>query len=252
MTNQEAVFEYCLRIGDTSLILGQRLAEWCGHGPILEEDIALTNISLDLIGQTRGFYDYACQVENKGRTEDDLAFLRDDRDYRNLLMSEQPNGDFGQTILRQFLMSSYFSLLFAELAKSKDETLAALAQKSLKEVQYHLRHSAEWMLRLGVGTEESARRMRLAVDELWLFTEDFFDTNEVDDVLLKAGIGVDNRMLRESWLSLVKSKMEEAHLSVPENSYAIRGSREGKHTEHLGHLLAEMQSLHRAHPGATW
>jgi ring-1,2-phenylacetyl-CoA epoxidase subunit PaaC len=252
MTNQEAIFEYCLRIGDTSLILGQRLAEWCGHGPILEEDIALTNISLDLIGQTRGFYDYACQVENKGRTEDDLAFLRNDRDYRNLLMAEQPNGDFGQTIFRQFLISSYYTLFFTALSKSNDETLAALAQKSLKEVNYHLRHSTEWMLRLGNGTEESARRMRTAVEELWMFTEDFFDMNDVDRILLQAGIGIDNSALRADWLHFAQDKMKEAGLLIPEKSFAIRGSREGKHTEHLGHILAEMQSLHRAHPGATW
>lgn len=252
MTTQQAIFEYCLRIGDTSLIAGQRLAEWCGHGPILEEDIALTNISLDLIGQTRGFYDYACQVENKGRTEDDLAFLRNDRDFRNLLLAEQPNGDFGQTILKQFLLSSYYALFFRALSSSKDETLAALAQKSLKEVDYHLRHSSEWLLRLGNGTEESAGRMRAAMDELWMFTEDFFDSDEVDQQLLSAGIGIDNHALRNEWLGMVTTKITQAGLSLPEKSFAIRGSREGKHTEHLGHILAEMQSLHRAHPGATW
>ncbi|MFM2136672.1 MAG: hypothetical protein RL021_2072, partial [Bacteroidota bacterium] len=169
MTTQQALFEYCLRLGDTSLVLGQRLAEWCGHGPALEEDIALTNISLDLIGQTRAFYTHACTIENKGRTEDDLAFLRSERDFRNVLLAEQPNGDFAQTLLRQFLLSSFQVLQYSGLSNSKDETLSALAQKSLKEVTYHRRHSADWVVRLGQGTDESRRRMLSAIEELWMY-----------------------------------------------------------------------------------
>lgn len=252
MTNNQALFEYCLRLGDTSLILGQRLAEWCGHGPALEEDIALTNISLDLIGQTRAFYSYACTVENKGRTEDDLAFLRNERDFRNVLLAEQPNGDFAQTLLRQFLLSSFQVLQYSGLSQSKDETLSALAQKSLKEVRYHRRHSADWVIRLGQGTEESRGRMLSAIEELWMYVDDLFDKDETDEVLVKAGIAIDASSLRSEWNASVGDVLKEAGLTVPEKAYSVRGSRDGRHTEHLGHLLAEMQSLHRAHPGAEW
>lgn len=252
MSTNEALAAYCMRLGDTSLILAQRLAEWCGHGPILEEDIALTNISLDLIGQTRGFYSHACALENKGRTEDDLAFLRNDRDFMNCLLSEQPNGDFAQTVLRQFLISSFQQLQYEALSSVKDETLAALAQKSLKEVNYHRRHSADWVIRLGQGTEESARRMREAIDELWMYVEDLFLTNPIDHMLVKEVNGVDAGALRKSWNDGVMRVMNEAGLSIPEKPFAVKGGIEGKHTEHLGHLLAEMQSLHRSFPGAQW
>jgi ring-1,2-phenylacetyl-CoA epoxidase subunit PaaC len=252
MTTQQALFEYCLRLGDTSLVLGQRLAEWCGHGPALEEDIALTNISLDLIGQTRAFYTHACTIENKGRTEDDLAFLRSERDFRNVLLAEQPNGDFAQTLLRQFLLSSFQVLQYSGLSNSKDETLSALAQKSLKEVTYHRRHSADWVVRLGQGTDESRRRMLSAIEELWMYVDDLFDSDETDQTLLKAGIAIDMAPMRKEWNMTVGEVFKEAGLSVPEKHYSVRGSREGRHTEHLGHLLAEMQSLHRAHPGAEW
>jgi len=246
------LFEYTLRLGDTGLILGQRLGEWCGHGPILEEDIALTNISLDLIGQARTFLAYAGQVEGKGRTEDDLAYLRDEREFRNLLLSEQPNGDYGQTILRQFLISTFQYYLFDELRKSKDSTLAALAEKSLKEVTYHVRHSSEWMKRLGDGTSESHQRMQHAVDELWTYTGDMFAIDETDRVLISEGIAVNLDEVKSRWDRKVKEIFEESTLSVPENAFMITGSREGKHTEHLGHMLAEMQSLARAFPGVEW
>lgn len=252
MTTNEALFEYCLRLGDTSLVLGQRLAEWCGHGPVLEEDIALTNISLDLIGQTRAFYTYACQVEGKGRTEDDLAYFRDERDFRNLLIVEQPNGDFGQTIMRQLMVSCFYYHYYSSLKKSKDETLSPLAEKSLKEVAYHLRHSADWTIRLGQGTEESARRMRNAIDELWIFVEDMFDMDKTDELLIKAGIGVDTAPVRAEWETQMKQILTEAGLNIPEKPYAVRGSRQGKHSEHLGHLLAEMQAVQRSIPGAQW
>ncbi|HRH67100.1 MAG TPA: phenylacetate-CoA oxygenase subunit PaaC [Bacteroidia bacterium] len=243
---------YCLRLGDSSLVLGQRLGEWCGHGPILEEDIALTNISLDLIGQARAFYTYAAQIENKGRSEDDFAFLRDERTYFNLLLTEQPNGDFGQTILRQFLVSAFFVQFYSQLKNSKDSTLASLADKSLKEVTYHLRHSSEWVLRLGDGTEESHQRLVQALDELWNFTGDLFDMDELDAALIQAGIAVDLNSLRHPWMKTVKEVFQGAKLQVPENTYMIQGSRKGKHTEHLGHLLTEMQALPRAFPGAQW
>ncbi len=250
--NEKSIFEYCLRIGDTNLVLAQRLGEWCGHGPILEEDIALTNISLDLLGQAREFLTYAGQVEGKGRTEDDLAYFRGEREFRNFLISEQPNGDFGQTILRQFLVSTFQFYFFDELKKSKDTTLSAFAEKSLKEVTYHLRHSSEWVKRLGDGTEESHQRMMDAINELWMYTGDMFEMNETDHALLKEGIAVDLSIVKTRWENKVKETFSEATLSVPENAFMILGSNKGKHTEHLGHLLAEMQSLTRAFPGATW
>jgi ring-1,2-phenylacetyl-CoA epoxidase subunit PaaC len=246
------LFEYCLRIGDTSLILSQRLGEWCGHGPILEEDIALTNIALDLIGQARSFLSYAGEVEGKGRSEDDLAYLRGEREFRNLLMAEQPNGDFGQTIMRQFLVSTYQYYFFDVLRKSFDKTLSALAEKSLKEISYHVRHSAEWVKRLGDGTDESHRRIVNSVDELWMFTGDFFLMDETDHSLIKEGIAVDLLKVKQQWEKHVGDVFRLAKLAIPENIFMIHGSREGKHTEHLGHMLAEMQSLTRAFPGAQW
>jgi ring-1,2-phenylacetyl-CoA epoxidase subunit PaaC len=252
MNHQEALIRYCIRIGDTSLILGQRLAELCGHGPILEEDIALTNISLDLIGQTRAFYGHACALEDKGRTEDDLAYLRDERDFQNVLLAEQPNGDFGQTILRQFLISTFQSLFYTALKKSSDATLSALAEKSLKEVNYHVRHSADWVIRLGQGTDESHRRMMNALDELWMYTDDLFDMDAVDTAVAQQGTGVDLSSLRSDWDARVKTVLLDAGMTLPDKTYSVRGSRQGQHTEHLGHLLAEMQVVHRSHPGATW
>ena len=252
MENNKELIEYCLRLGDTSLILGQRLAEWCGHGPILEEDIALTNISLDYIGQARAFYSYAATLEGAGKTEDDFAYLRDEREFKNVLLAEQPNGDFGQTIMRQFLISAFQYYYYAELKNSKDKTLAALAEKSLKEVTYHLRHSSSWVIRLGDGTDESKRRMENAIEELWLFTGDLFDLDDVDRKLIKEGIAVDSSAFKDQWNKKVKEVFDEAALKVPENIFMVSGSREGKHTEHLGYILAEMQSLHRAHPGVQW
>ena len=252
MKAKSSLVEYCLRIGDTSLILSQRLGEWCGHGPILEEDIALTNIALDLLGQSREFLTYAGQVEGKGRSEDDLAFFRGEREFRNFLIVEQPNGDFGQTVLRQFLVGTFQFYYFEKLMKSKDNTLAALAEKSLKEVAYHVRHSSEWIKRLGDGTIESHLRMENAMDALWLYTDDMFIMNEADKELVKEGIAVNLTDVKTSWEMKVKDILEQATLSIPENCFMILGSREGKHTENLGHLLAEMQSLPRAFPGAEW
>ena len=249
---KEQVTEYCLRLADTSLILGQRLAEWCGHGPILEEDIALTNISLDCIGQARAFYTYAAQLSGTGKDEDDLAYLRDEREFKNLLIVEQPNGDFGQTMMRQFLVSAFQYFQFDALKNSSDKTIAALAEKSLKEVTYHLRHSSAWVIRLGDGTEESRRRMINAVDELWPYTGDMFDMDETDKILISESIAADTTRLKPLWDKKVSEVFAEATLQVPENIFMMSGSREGKHTESLGFILAEMQSLHRAHPGAEW
>ncbi len=252
MENNNHLLEYCLRLADTSLILGQRLGEWCGHGPILEEDIALTNIALDCIGQARGFYTYVAEVEGINKTEDDYAYLRDEREFRNLLIVEQANGDFGQTILRQFFVSVFQFYFFAELKNSKDKTIAALTEKSLKEVTYHLRHSSAWVIRLGDGTEESKRRMMNAVDELWSYTGDMFDMDATDEALIKEGIAVDTKKIKPLWEAKVKEVFAEATLVVPENIFMMSGSREGKHTEYFGYILAEMQSLHRSHPGAQW
>ncbi|MFN9595632.1 MAG: 1,2-phenylacetyl-CoA epoxidase subunit PaaC [Bacteroidota bacterium] len=253
MDRNTALFEYCLRMGDTSLILGQRLSEWCGHGPILEEDIAMSNIALDYIGQSRIIYSYAGQVEGKGRSEDELAYLRDARQYRNLLLTEQPNGDFACTLARQYLMSVYLFHLYSELTSSTDEAIRAFAQKSIKEVAYHLRHSADWMLRLGDGTEESHQRLQDAVNKLWYFVDDLFDADEVDADLLSGGIAADMKKVRASWEQDVKTLFSEATIQIPSvNSFTRVGSRKGNHTEHLGYILAEMQFLPRAYPGAKW
>lgn len=253
MDRNTALFEYCLRIGDTSLILGQRLSEWCGHGPILEEDIAISNIALDYIGQSRIIYSYAGQIEGKGRSEDDLAYLRDARQFRNLLITEQPNGDFACTMARQYLMSVYLFHLYSALTSSSDESISAFAQKSIKEVAYHLRHSADWMLRLGDGTEESHKRLQEAVNNLWFFVDDLFDADEVDADLLSDGIAADMKKVRDSWEQDVKTLFTEATIQIPSvNSFTRVGSRKGNHTEHLGYILAEMQFLPRAYPGAKW
>lgn len=249
---KSALFEYCLRLGDSPLILGQRLAEWCGHGPILEEDIALTNICLDLIGQSRAFLTYAGEVEGKGRTEDDLAFLRNEREFRNLLLTEKPNGDFAQSMLRQLFISAFHFYFYSALSKSKDQTLAALAEKSLKEVTYHLRHSSEWVIRMGDGTEESRTRLENALEELWRYTGDIFDMDETDSVLIAEGIAPDLQKIRKDWEGKIKEVFSSATIEVPQKVFMMSGSRKGKHTEHLGHLLSEMQYLQRAHPGASW
>lgn len=252
MNKQDALFKYLLRLGDTSLILAQRNGEWCGHGPFLEEDLALTNIALDLIGQSNSLLNYAAQVESKGKTEDDLAYHRSEREYYNTLISEQPNGDYANTILRQFLCDAFDFYLYSGLVKSKDTTLAAIAAKSIKEITYHLRHTSSWVERLGDGTEESHNRMQDALNELWRFTGEMFEMNEVDAVLIKEGIAVDLSSVKNEWESKVKEVLERATLNIPANAFMQRGSRDAKHTEHLGYILAEMQFLPRAFPDAKW
>jgi ring-1,2-phenylacetyl-CoA epoxidase subunit PaaC len=253
MTQQEALFQYCLRLGDNALVLGQRLSEWCGHGPILEEDIAMSNMSLDLIGQARGFLTYAGEVEGNGRTEDQLAFLRGEREFTNFIMVEQPNGDFAATMMRSFLFGCFSYLQFRALLKSKDETISGLAAKSLKEVTYHVRHSGDWLVRLGDGTEESHQRTNEAVLDLWSYTNEFFEKDEVIEILVSAGIAVDPASLKDEWSSMVNEIFAKATIELPASSvYQATGGVKGLHSEHLGHLLTEMQYLQRTYPNATW
>lgn len=249
---EKQLFNYLLRLADSSLILGHRLSEWCGHGPVLEEDIALTNISLDFVGRANSLYEYAAKVEGKGRTEDDLAYLRTEREFFNNLLAEQPNGDYAQTILRQYLTDVFEIHLYEALAKSKDETLAGIAAKSLKEIQYHLRHSSSWMLRLGDGTEESNRRLQNSLDEIYRFTGSLFESDENDTVLTAAGIVPDLSAIQHLWQKDVDSMFEKALLKKPEKVWMQKGNLQGRHTEHLGYILAEMQSVHRAYPGVKW
>lgn len=252
MTEQQALFEYLLRQSDDTMILGQRLSEWCGLGPILEEDIALTNIALDLIGQATELYGYAAQVENKGRTADDLAFLRLEREYKNVLLVEQKNGDFGKTIVRQFLFDNFQLLNYTQLLNSTDAQVAAIAEKSIKEVKYHLKHSAEWVIRLGDGTEESHNRIQNSVDDLMRFADELFFQNEVNDVLQKEGIVGNIGDLKPQYYQSVNRVLHEATLTIPEIKYHQKGGRKGIHSEHMGFLIAEMQYMQRTFPGMEW
>lgn len=252
MTTQEAFYKYIVRLGDDSLILGQRLSEWCGHGPILEEDIALTNIALDLIGQTTNLYELAVAIEGKGNDVDQLAFLRLEKEYTNVLLVEQPNVDFGYTIVRQFFFDVYRKLVLESLCHSSDERLAAIAEKSLKETKYHLKHSSEWVIRLGDGTEESHTRVQEAVNTLWKFTKELFFQDEVDQKVIELGLGVDLSTLQEAWSTQVTNVLTEATLSAPNNAWQHEGGRIGTHTEHLGYLLSEMQYMQRAYPNMEW
>jgi ring-1,2-phenylacetyl-CoA epoxidase subunit PaaC len=252
MTQQEALFTYTLRLGDNSIVLAQRLCEWTGIGPFLEEDLALTNIALDIFGQGKNLLEYAGRVEGKGRNEDALAFLRNDRQYLNWLICEQENGDYAKTILRQAFVDAFDLLLYTELCKSKDETLAAIAAKSIKEITYHKRHSFSWVERFGMGTEESAKRIQFALNELWRFTGEFFETDEADEMIIKAGIGPDIKTLQAKWETEVKALLEKSNLKFPENTFMQTGGRKGIHTEQLAYLLNEMQSLPRMYPDAKW
>ena len=243
---------YTLRRADDALILGHRLSEWCGHAPMLEEDMALANMGLDLLGQARELYDYAAEIEGKGNDEDKFAYLRDVRQYRNLLLLEQPNGDFARTIVRQFFYAAFADLYWRAMMKSGDATLAAIAAKSEKESAYHVRHSSEWMVRLGDGTAESQARAQAAVDDLWAFTGEMFEVDDGERTLIDAGIAVDPAALRPRWLELVSGIVSEATLALPKSGWMQQGGRSGRHSEHLGHLLSELQSMPRAFPGATW
>ena len=252
MTLNEALVNYCLRLGDSSLILGQRMAEWCSNGPMLEEDIALSNIGLDLFGQARTMLTYAGKVEGKGRTENDLAFKRLEREFFNTLISERPNGHFGDTVVRNFLHSAYTYHLYSALTKSNDEMIAAFASKSLKEVTYHLRHSSEWLVRLGDGTEESHEKVQQSLNNIWEYTADLFEMNEVDELLISENIAVDLNKIKTIWDETINQVFERATLQRPEDKFMQKGRLDGIHSEVLGHLLAEMQFLPRAYPDAKW
>lgn len=252
MNKQEALFKYILRLADNSLILSQRLSEWTSKGPFLEEDLALTNIALDILGQANSLLEYAAKVEGKGRTSDDLAFFRNEREFYNTLLVEQPNGDYAQTILRQCMIDNFDLLFYMELAKSNDETLAAIAAKSIKEITYHVRHTSSWLERFGNGTEESLSRTQKALNELWRFTDELFEMNEVDEILLKEKIAVDLHALKPIWKKQIDTVFEKANLKIPAATFMQTGSRNAKHTEHLGYILAEMQYLPRMHPTAKW
>ncbi len=257
--------DYILHLADTTLILAQRNAAWCGHGPILEQDIAITNISLDLLGQSRNFYQYAAQLINVSEKlkvakapspseraggevdEDKLAYLRTEREFKNLLLVEQPNGDWGQTILRQYLFSQYQYLLFEKLQHSKDEQLADITAKALKEIKYHVRWSSEWVIRLGDGTAESKQRMIKAIDELWRYTGEMFVPADYEKLFT-----IDFTVLKNEWLQKVKAIFEEATLPLPENIFMQTGGKTETHTEHLGYILTELQYMQRTYPDSQW
>jgi ring-1,2-phenylacetyl-CoA epoxidase subunit PaaC len=245
-------FEYLVRLGDDRLVLGHRLSEWCGHGPILEEDIALANISLDLIGQANLLLRRAGQIEAKGRDEDALAYFREATEYRNSLVVELPKGDFAFTIVRQFLFSAYAAHQWEALSNAKDEDLAGIAAKALKETRYHVRHAADWVVRLGDGTEESHTRAQKALDDLMRYTGELFETDDVERALVMQGLAVDSSTLAKAWQADVDTVMSRATLKLPAVGYQQTGGRSGRHTEHLGHMLSEMQIVARSFPGAKW
>ncbi len=246
------LYNYILGIADNSLILGQRLGELCGHGPNLETDIALTNISLDLLGQTRNYYQYIARLHDKEKTEDDIAFLRSEREYINVLLVEQPNTHFGFVMARQFFYDVFHLMLMEKLQESKDETLSAIAKKAIKEVSYHFRFSSDWVKRLGDGTKESHYKMQEAVDELWRFTDEFFYLTEADKAMIEAGIGVDVSNFKEAYYIKVSEILTEATLSIPESKYFQKGGKQGIHSEHMGFILAELQYMQRTYPNMKW
>lgn len=248
----QSLIDYTLHLADNALIIGHRNSEWCGHGPVLEQDIAISNIALDFIGQARNFYQYASELSGNNTTEDSLAFLRDVSEFKNVLITELPNGDWAQTTLRQFLFSTYQYYFYQQLQNSTDTRLAAIAAKSLKEVTYHLRWSSEWVIRLGDGTEESKHRLLRALDELWNFTGEMFLPAAYETALLQENMGVDLSIIHQEWNQKVLEVFAEASIQIPEKSWAQQGGKAGIHTEHLGYILAEMQFLQRAYPGADW
>ena len=275
MNNQEYLLDYTLRLADDALIIGHRISEWCGHGPVLEQDIALTNTALDHLGRARSMYQYAAEqfnrmsVEEKKNCftsvaiqnmvqagasidEDDLAYLRDGWDFRNMLLLEQPNIDWAYTTARSFFYDTFNYFFFSQLRSSKDESLSAVAEKSLKEVTYHLRWSSEWVVRLGDGTEESHKKMQAAVNELWAYTGELFIMNDTDKAMLQEGIGVDLEAIKPLWMQRITSVFEEATINVPASGWMQQGGKEGKHSEHLGYILAELQFMQRAYPGMEW
>lgn len=247
-----SLYKYILGIADNNLILGQRLGELCGHGPSLETDIACTNISLDLLGQVRSYYQYAAKIAGDGRTEDDVAMLRNEREYVNTLLVEQPNIDFGYVMMRQFLFDAYHYLLLSELQFSKDASLSAIARKAIKEVSYHLRFSSDWVKRLGDGTEESHNRIQKALDDLWEYTDELFYQSAYDKHTIEHGVGVDVTAFKKTYYNNVSEVIKEATLKVPETKYFKRGGKKGIHSEYMGYLLADLQYMQRTYPEMKW
>ncbi len=250
--NSNALFNYLLKIGDDLLINAQRLCEWTGHGPFLEEDLALTNISLDLFGQANAFLEYAGKIENKGRDQDVLAYHRNDTQFLNAKLMEIPNGDYAQTILRQALIDSFRYYLYKHLVNSNDQTIAGIAAKGIKEVEYHRRHSHNWVIRFGNGTEESLERLKNALDLLWKYTGDLFESDESDAEVQKSGAGIAFHEIKSDWEKEIRELFKKSNLGYPENVWMIKGGRKGVHTEYLSYLLNEMQMLPRMYPDAKW
>lgn len=244
--------QYLLRVGDTALILAQRIAEWTGHAPIIEEDIALANIGLDLIGQARGVLTRAGQIEGSGHDEDQLAFLREERDFRNATIVELPRGDFAFTVVRNTMMSTFFKLLWGALAQSSDAELAAIAGKAIKEARYHQQHSADWLVRLALGTEESKTRTTKALDELWRFGAELFASDAIDEAAVRSGLGPRWGDLEDEWSAEMSAILSEAQLQMPAAVPFLSTGKQGRHSEHMGYILAEMQYLQRAYPGGVW
>lgn len=251
--SEQALFNYVLSMADTTLILSHRLSEWCGHGPVIEQDIAMSNIALDLIGEARNFYEYAAKLEDKGKTEDDYAYFRESNGFKNLLLCEQPNGDFAHTIMRQFLFDSFHYHLLSGLRKSPDETLRAIAEKSFKEASYHIKWSSEWVIRLGDGTDISKQKLEAALKSLWMFTGELTNPTEDEKILIAQKLIPDFEDIKKTWMEQVKAVFEQATLTFPETKNNVQqGGKTGKHSEHLSYLLAEMQSVQRAYPGLKW
>jgi ring-1,2-phenylacetyl-CoA epoxidase subunit PaaC len=252
MDDQAALFEYALRLGDNALVLSHRVSEWVGRAPAIEEELAMGNVALDLIGHSRMWLTLAGDIEGRGRDEDKLAYHRDVGDFRNILLVEQPNGDFAKTLVRQFCFDTWHLLLLRGLANSTDDRIAQIAAKSEKEVAYHVRRSGDWVTVLGDGTEESHRRVQMAVDDLWMYTGEMFEADAVDIQLIRSGAAVDPVSLQAPWLSHVSDVLTEATVDVPTQGWAIKGGKRGVHSEHLGPMLAQMQFLQRAYPNSIW
>lgn len=252
MKQNDVLFLYTLRLADDALILGHRLGEWCSKAPILEEDLALTNIALDMIGRAEAILRYAAEVEGKGHTEDDLAYKRPERKFYNHLLVEQENGDFAHTIARQLFISTFEYHLYTALLKSSDENIAGISAKAIKEIKYHKKHASDWCIRLGDGTDESKVRMQTALNDLWMYTGELFETDEINEWLHEGGIAADLSKLEGPWKTDIVDVLGQAKLTVPTSGYMQTGSRKGVHTEKLGYILAEMQYLQRAYPDAKW
>ncbi|MBO6813341.1 MAG: phenylacetate-CoA oxygenase subunit PaaC [Rhizobiaceae bacterium] len=252
MAHDKVLFEILIRLADDHLVLGHRLSEWCGHAPMLEEDLSMPNMALDLIGQARSLYAYAGEIENRGRDEDAIAYLRTEPEYKNLLLVEKPNEDFAHTMLRQFYFAVFMEEFWKEAISSSDNTLAGIAGKAMKEIAYHIRHCGEWIIRLGDGTEESSRRMRAAVEVLHPYTDEMFDHDDVVAAAVSAEIIPDPLLLRPRWEQGVQTVFKAAKITMPNDYWALRGGRAGQHGEEMGFLLADLQYMQRTYPGMTW